>query len=59
MLTVDQFARMRRAHYHDGLSIREIAKGFGHSRRKVREVLQAAEPKPYPQRRSPSPKPAL
>lgn len=56
MLTVDQFARIRRAHYHDGLSIREIAKGFGHSRRKVREVLQAAEPKPYPQRRSPSPK---
>jgi transposase len=56
MLTVDQFARVRRAHSHDGMSIREIAKTFGHSRRKVREALQLAEPRPYPLRQSPAPK---
>jgi transposase len=56
MLTVDQFARIRRAHYQDGLSIREIARTFGHSRRKVRDALQAAEPKPYPRRTAPAPK---
>jgi transposase len=56
MLTVDQFACIRRAFYQDKIGIREIAKTFGHSRRKVREILQLAEPKPYPQRQSPAPK---
>jgi transposase len=56
MLTVDQFARVRRAYYQDRMSIREIARTFGHSRRKVREVLQLAEPKLYPHRQSPAPK---
>ena len=46
MLTVDKYARIRRAH-RDGMSIREIARTFHHSRRKVREVLASPEPKPF------------
>lgn len=46
MLTVDEYGRIRRAH-RDGMSIREIARRFQHSRRKVREVLEEAEPRPY------------
>ena len=38
MLTVDGYGRIRRAH-RDGMSIREIAREFHHSRYKVREVL--------------------
>jgi hypothetical protein len=56
MLTVDQFARVRRAYYQDKMGIREIVRTFGHSRRKVCEVLQLAEPKLYPRRQSPAPK---
>ena len=46
MLTVDDYAKIRLAH-RDGMSIREIARTFHHSRRKVR-----ADPRPA---RSPSP----
>jgi transposase len=46
MLTVDKYARIRRAH-RDGMSIREIARTLHHSRRKVREVLANPEPKPF------------
>lgn len=46
MLTVDDYARIRRAH-RDGMPIRGIAREFHHSRRKVREALGQAEPKPY------------
>ncbi len=50
MLTVDDYGRIRRA-YRDGMSIREIARRFHHSRQKVREVLRGeAEPRPYRQR---------
>jgi transposase len=56
MLTVDEYARIRRAHYQDGLGIREIARQFHHSRRKIREVLQNSEPSAYPPRQSPAPK---
>jgi transposase len=52
MLTVDQYARIRRAH-RDGMSIREIAKTFGHSRKKIREVLAHSEPRPYTRRKDP------
>jgi len=45
MLTVDEYGRLRRAH-RDGMSIREIARTFRHSRRKVRQVLAEPEPKP-------------
>lgn len=46
MLTVEDYGRIRRAH-RDGMSIREIARTFGHSRRKIREALVEAEPRPY------------
>jgi len=46
MLKVEDYGRIRRAH-RDGMSIREIARTFGHSRRKIREVLQQAEPRSY------------
>lgn len=46
MLRVEEYARIRRAH-RDGMSIREIARSFGRSRRKIREVLRSAEPRPY------------
>ncbi len=46
MLKVENYARIRRA-YRDGMSIREIARTFHHSRHKVREVLKNAEPRPY------------
>ena len=46
MLTVDKYARIRQAH-RDGMSIRAIARTFHHSRRKVREALIKAEPKPF------------
>ena len=46
MLKVEDYGRIRRAH-RDGMSIREIARTFGHSRRKIREALAQAEPRPY------------
>jgi transposase len=46
MLTVDHYAKIRLAH-RDGMSIREIARAFHHSRRKVREVLNESQPVPY------------
>ena len=50
MLTVDDYGRIRRAH-RDGMSIREIAGRFHHSRRKIREVLRGAgQPRQYPKR---------
>jgi transposase len=55
MLTVDEYGRIRRAH-RDGMSIREIARTFRHSRRKVRQVLAEPEPKPYVRERSHCPK---
>jgi transposase len=46
MVTVDQYARIRLAH-RDGMSIRELARRFHHSRYKIREILAAPEPKRY------------
>ena len=46
MLTVEEYGRIRIAH-RDGMSIRQIARRFGHSRRKIRQVLEEAEPRPY------------
>jgi transposase len=57
MLTVDDYAKIRLAH-RDGLSIREIARTFRHSRRKVREILAQPQPKPYT-RSQPPPAPRL
>jgi transposase len=57
MLTVDDYAKIRLAH-RDGMSIREIARTFGHSRRKVRQVLACPQPRPYT-RSKPPPAPVL
>lgn len=52
MLTVDDYGRIRRAH-RDGMSIREIARRLHHSRRKIRQVLKEAQPRPYTRRKDP------
>ncbi|MGQ0601909.1 MAG: IS21 family transposase [Anaerolineales bacterium] len=52
MLTVDDYGLIRRA-YHDGLSIRALARMFHHSRRKVREALACPEPQPYTRSKDP------
>src|SRR5947209_7483277 len=57
MLTVDDYARIRLAH-RDGMSIRQSASTFHHSRRKVREVLAQPQPTPYT-RTQPPPAPVL
>ena len=57
MLTVDDYAKIRLAH-RVGMSIRQIASTFHHSRRKVREVLAQPEPTPYT-RSKPAPAPVL
>ena len=46
MLTVDDFRQIRMAH-REGMSIRAIARTFGHSRCSVRNALREAEPKSY------------
>ena len=54
MLTVDDYGRIRLAH-RDGMSIREIARQFHHSRSKVREVLRGGgEPPQYVRRETQS-----
>jgi hypothetical protein len=46
MRAVDDYAKIRTAH-RDGLTIRQIARSFHVSRRKVREALAHPEPRPY------------
>ena len=46
MLKVDEYAKIRLAH-RDGMSIRAIAKQFGHSRHTIRKVIKEAIPKRY------------
>jgi len=52
MVTVDHYARIRLAH-RDGMSIRELARLFHHSRSKIREILATPEPKRYQRLNSP------
>jgi transposase len=47
MVKVDEYARIRRAHRVDKMSIRELSRRFHHSRRKIREILSQPEPKRY------------
>jgi transposase len=56
VVTVDDYGAIRRAR-RDGMSIRQIARQFGHSRRIVRHALQHADPHPEPLTRDrPAPK---
>jgi transposase len=57
MHTVDDYAKIRTAH-RDGMTIRQIARTFHVSRRKVRDALASPEPKPYT-RSKPPPAPVL
>jgi transposase len=50
VLTVDDYGAIRRAH-RDGMSIRQIARAFHHSRYKIRRVLNQSEPLPSTQTR--------
>jgi transposase len=52
MLSVDDYSKIRLA-YRDGMSIRNIARTFHHSRVKVRQVLNEPQPKPYTRTRPP------
>ena len=56
MVTVDDYGAIRRAR-RDGMTIREIARQFRHSRKTVRHALTHAEPHPEPLTRDrPAPK---
>lgn len=56
MVTVDDYGAIRRAH-RDGMSIRQIARQFRHSRKTIRHALQHADPHPEPLTRNrPAPK---
>ncbi len=56
MVTVDDYGAIRRAR-RDGMSIRQIARQFGHSRKTVRHALVHADPHPDPLTRNrPAPK---
>jgi transposase len=56
VVTVDDYGAIRRAR-RDGLSIRQIARQFGHSRTTVRHALVHADPHPEPLTRNrPAPK---
>jgi transposase len=57
MHTVDDYAEFRTAH-RDGMTIRQIARTFHVSRRKVRDALASPEPTPYT-RTKPPPAPVL
>ena len=43
MLTVFQYGDIRRA-FRDGMSIRDLARTFQHSRRKIRQILAEGQP---------------
>ena len=47
VVTVDDYGAIRRAR-RDGMTIRQIARQFGHSRSTVRHALKHAEPHPEP-----------
>lgn len=52
MLTVEEYRQIRTAH-RDGMSIRQIARTYHHSRRKIRQVLQESQPRPYSRHKEP------
>src|SRR3954454_12297440 len=57
MLTVDGSGKIRRA-FRDGMSMRQIARTFHHSRAKVRQILANPQPTPYTRRQA-APAPVL
>ncbi len=55
MLRVEEYARIRLAH-RDGMSIRELARQFHHSRYKIREILENSAPDAYVRTQAHQPK---
>src|SRR3990172_11307015 len=47
MKTVDDYERIRKAYYLEGLSIREISRRWHHSRRLIRKAIDHAQPEGY------------
>jgi transposase len=58
MLSLDHYELIRRKHLIDGLSIREISRTLGHSRKTIRKALKHATPPGY-QREQPAPSPVM
>jgi transposase len=49
MVPLDKYLHIRIAH-RDGMGVNQLARTFHHSKRKIRQILDLEEPKPYPQR---------
>jgi len=47
MNKVEDYERIRKAYYIEGLSIREISRQYGHSRRFVRKAIDQSKPEEY------------
>jgi transposase len=58
MKTVDDYEKIRKAYYVEGLSIRAISRQMGHSRKAIRKALDHAEPEGY-QRKKPHTAPMI
>ena len=50
MKTVDDYEKIRKAYYVEGLSIRAISRQMRYSRKLIRQALEDAEPKGYQQK---------
>lgn len=58
MKTVDDYEKIRKAYYVEGLSIREIGRQFHHGRRLIRKAIDHPEPEGY-RLKEPRPAPVL
>ena len=58
MLSLDHYELIRRKHLIDGLSIREVSRTLGHSRKTIRKALAHPTPPGY-QRAQPAPSPVM
>ena len=58
MKTVDDYEKIRKAYYVEGMSIRAISRQLGHSRKVIRKALDHAEPEGY-QRKKPHTAPKI
>ena len=58
MRTVEDYERIRKAYYVEGLSMREICRRFHHGRNVIRKALDYAEPEAY-RLKEPRPAPVL
>ena len=55
MYTVDMYRRVRRAHFVEGMSIREAARVFGLHRDTVNKMLEYSVPPRYRREQPPTP----